>query len=193
MRKILILAGEPATGKTTLMRDFLGSLNEQGAPVHFGKVRALWFRKNQVFVLGIYDEQVFSGTDRLSMNVITDALKFLEHMKTREDMKGASMVFEGDRLVNSRYIQACKDVCPTEIMVLRVSEEEKARRHDERLDKQTPSWLKSRKTKIENLLLQFPEATVRSNENEEQRRANLSWMVKRVFPERFSSQAQNNN
>lgn len=183
MRKILILGGEPATGKTTLMREFIANLQEQGQPVNYGKLKALWFKQRQVFVLGIYDDQLFAGTDRLSMTVITDALKFLTHLNERPDMKNAAVVLEGDRLFNRTFIAACKAVAPTEIMVLKVSEEEKHRRHIQRGDSQTASWLKSRKTKVDNLIAAFSDIVISNNENEAQKNENLFSMLRHILPE----------
>lgn len=191
MRKILILGGEPATGKTTLMREFIARLQEQGQPVNYGKLKALWFKQKQVFVLGIYDDQLFAGTDRLSMTVITDALKFLTHLNERPDMKHAAVVLEGDRLFNRTFIAACKAAAPTEIMALKVSEEEKHRRHVQRGDSQTASWLKSRKTKVDNLIAAFSDIVVSNNENEAQKNENLFSMLMHITPEGIlSEQAQ---
>lgn len=166
MKQIVAVGGEPATGKTSMMRGVISRLGGDSAFKFFqyGLLRGMWNKKEKVLILGIYDEKTFAGTDRLSMAVINDAEKFMrENFKDFED---ASMLFEGDRLFNKRFLDVCKEFAPTAIMVLECSEEIKAARHIKRNDTQSESWLRSRKTKLENLLLLFPEAQRFSNNNE---------------------------
>lgn len=166
MRQIIAIGGEPATGKTSLMRGVIARLGGDNAFkfFQFGLVRGMWNEKEKVLILGIYDEKTFAGTDRLSMAVINDAEKFLEQKFPQFD--DAVMVYEGDRLFNKRYLDFCKAIAPTAIMVLTCTEELKAFRHKKRGDTQTESWLKSRKTKVEKLVAQYPETSVYKNDNE---------------------------
>ena len=66
--QIIGLIGEPAAGKSTVMRDFIARLGRKEV-VKEGLVAYTLYAEDKVMVAGIYDEQVFSGTDRLSKGV----------------------------------------------------------------------------------------------------------------------------
>jgi dephospho-CoA kinase len=167
MKQIVAIGGEPATGKTSLVRDLIFRLGGEGKleKFKFGLLRGHFHRTENLMLLGIYDESTFAGTDRLSMAVINDAIKYLDEIRTRAEFKDAALLFEGDRLFNKRFLDKCKECAPTAVMVLRVSEETKKQRHIDRGDTQSEVWLRSRKTKIENLLAQYPEANFYANED----------------------------
>lgn len=162
MIRLIALGGEPATGKTSLMRAFLGA-RASWKPFQYGLLRGS--RAGNVFVLGLYDpSETFAGTDRLSMAVQPHAVKFLAALKAENF--GAVVVFEGDRLFNSSFISAAKAVCDVRLLLLEVSEDAKKKRHAFRGDSQTESWLKGRKTKLENVLKAAPSVERLPNENE---------------------------
>ena len=63
--KVIGIIGEPAAGKSTVMRNLIADLGS-GAVEKEGLVAYTKFPESKTIVAGIYDEQVFSGTDRLS-------------------------------------------------------------------------------------------------------------------------------
>lgn len=168
--KIIYIAGEPATGKTTLMRAViqqLGGLSPQR--FKYGRVKGTWYPKNGLFILGIYDEKTFAGTDRLSMTVVVDAVKFLEERRKTNE----TWLLEGDRLFNKTFLSAAKAHADLRIFVLTAEEKTKEKRHVLRGDTQSASWLQSRATKIRNLVELFPETRIRPNDDEFRMSENL--------------------
>ncbi len=172
MIKVLGLGGEPASGKTSLFKMLLNCLG-RNEDFKFGLVRGYTFKSTKVIVLGIYNATLFSGTDRLSMAVQTDAMKFITYAAGDPGFEGYSLLFEGDRLFNEKFIRHCLSSCPgSRFMVVKSSAEEKERRHRARGDNQTERWLKSRQTKIANIVDKMTqEIELYNNENSEDQRA----------------------
>lgn len=171
MKHILAIGGEPATGKTSIVRGIISRLGGKEAfeAFQFGLVRGMYQRSENLMILGLYDETVFAGTDRLSMAVIGDALLLIENMKIRSDFKDTTLLFEGDRLFNKKFLDACILNCDTSIVFLNADEDIKIQRHKQRGDTQKEKWLLGRKTKVKNLILAFPQAVIYDNENEVQK------------------------
>ncbi len=166
MIQMIAVGGEPATGKTTLMKYVMTAFGE-GKPFKFGKLRAIQFDDAKVFVFGIYDDGVFSGTDRLSMAVITDAKNFVEAVSKDPKWFGWTILHEGDRLFNKAFLDfSAKALHECHFFVLETSDAEKARRHIVRNDTQTETWLKGRVTKIKNICEGIPGVVKMDNGNE---------------------------
>ncbi len=158
MFQVIAVGGEPATGKTTAMLAILSTLGEL-QPFEFGRVKGYVAHGPKVILLGIYDGKTFAGTDRLSMTVITDARKLLEWLKGngQKKFRGYTVLFEGDRLFNQAFLRDCIAAAEqTRFFVLEVSAEEKERRHKQRGDTQSASWLKGRATKTKGIIDAFP-------------------------------------
>jgi dephospho-CoA kinase len=102
----------------------------------------LYNKKHNIYIIGIYDNSLFSGTDKLSMAVQPD---FIDLVNKTSD---AVFIFEGDRLFNSSLFT--KVNC--EIFVLKVDKEIIKKRHLERNDNQTEKFKKSKETKIKNII-----------------------------------------
>ena len=153
--KLIGVVGEPATGKTTLVRAVLQRLGDDYT--HF-KYRLVYGRQypNGLFVLGIYPEgETFGGTDRLSMAVQPDAIRFLKKVPDH-----AIVLFEGDRLTRGGFLRAAGDgLC---LFVLEASRDEKGRRHQERADTQAATFHRSRATLIERIASDFPAIRLRN-------------------------------
>lgn len=150
MKLIIGIGGEPATGKSTLMRKLLSKLSLSSEVVAYKKIFK-YHTDGFIHVAGIYsdDAHSFSGTDRLAMNVQPEATEFVQN----ED---GILIFEGDRLFNSSFMTACTEACPnTHAFVLRVSQSIINQRHIDRNDTQDQKFLKSRKTKIENIISSY--------------------------------------
>jgi dephospho-CoA kinase len=138
---IIAILGEPATGKTTLMKEIikeLGPLKPSNKPFYHYSAPGL-------VLWGKYDEGTFQGTDKLSMGVQPLAVEFA--MMARHKL----ILFEGDRIGNVSFFKAVAPYHEIKIYLLEVSEEEKARRHIARNDNQSEKFLKAKKTKLKNL------------------------------------------
>lgn len=154
--KVIGIGGEPASGKSTLIQGILRRLEarSKGASFGFGLVRGTYYGKDDVFVLGVYsDQERFGGTDRLSMAVQPDAIKFLVHVLGKYPRP--TILFEGDRLFNASFLKAVTSLgegVRTAFWILKTDREELDRRRHERRDTQTSTFKRSRATKYYNLL-----------------------------------------
>jgi len=154
-KRIIAIGGEPASGKSTLMKYILKQY-EPLKTFKYGLVRGLYNEENNLYFLGIYDNSVFCGTDKLSMAVQPNFLNLVEKIPE------ATFVFEGDRLFN----QSLFDKKDCEIIVLNVTEKTNEERHKKRNDNQTEKFKKSKKTKIKNILSKN-KVTLLNNDTEE--------------------------
>ena len=139
-QRIIAIGGEPASGKSTLMKRIL----KEYLPLKtfsYGLIKGLHSKDPNVYFIGIYDNSVFCGTDKLSMAVQPDFIKLVNNIKE------ATFVFEGDRLFN----QSLFDQKECEIFVLEVSEATLHERHENRQDNQTDKFKRAKRTKIQNI------------------------------------------
>ena len=104
-----------------------------------------------LIVLGVYpDDEVFGGTDKLSMSIAPQVVEFLD---ANEDK---IIIFEGDRLNSKKFFQTVLDKgWNLKIVALDVSQEERERRYAERGSDQDPTWLAGRISKVENVVKEF--------------------------------------
>ena len=70
--RIIAIGGEPASGKTTLMKSILKNFSLK--KFKYGFVRGYY--NDNIYFIGIYNNDVFSGTDKLSMAVQPHFVKF---------------------------------------------------------------------------------------------------------------------
>jgi ABC-type dipeptide/oligopeptide/nickel transport system ATPase component len=151
MNKIIGITGEPGSGKTYSIKTILSN-NQKGEWFTY-KSGLLRFHKNELrktIILGLYDNtSVFDGTDRLSMAVQPDAEKFfLDNF-----LENYLIIFEGDRLFNCKYLCFIESLQNTiaSWFCIDVDSEICQKQRDKRGTKQPDSFIKSRKTKIENI------------------------------------------
>ena len=187
--KLIGIGGEPAAGKTSLMIKLLRhyGATEKPVTVSMDLCRGLYFKKGKAFVLGIYDGQLFQGTDRLSMAVQPDALKFVRSIDgNSEAYDQHAIFFEGDRLFTGSFLKDARDLLGDErsrFYLLEALPEVKAQRHRQRSDQQTSTWLKSRASKYENLKMSCLWLQQRFNNTPEHQAQIFSEML------RFAAQA----
>lgn len=148
---IIGIGGEPATGKSTLMRELLKRFLLPGVAFKAGLVSGTmhWSHNGlSVAVLGRYDEEDrFPGTDRLSMAASPAVIEWLD-----SPGRAKIVLFEGDRLFTRKFIDACgARTEPCRFFMLHTAATELTRRHEERKDTQTAAFLKGRITKYKNL------------------------------------------
>jgi len=152
--KVVGILGEPATGKTTLVR---GVLHQLGDYTDF-KYRLVYGRQypSGLFVLGIYREgEKFGGTDRLSMAVQPDAIRFLKKVPAH-----AVVLFEGDRRTRAGCLRSAGEALS--LFILEASASEKEKRHRQRADSQSATFHRSRATLIQRIAADFPVQRVRN-------------------------------
>lgn len=146
-RKIIMMVGEPAVGKTTIMRAFLEKVKPWVASTATDKLPAIHVEAKRLWILGKYDEgEKFAGTDRLSMSIQPIATKFITETKD-------NVMFEGDRLGNRSFVDhiLSLDDVDFEILHIEASEKTKKQRHVDRADTQDDTFLKGRRTKVSNI------------------------------------------
>lgn len=150
MRKILAVAGQPGTGKTTLFRKFMA--NGEWQLVEPQKlVSSMYNAKTDTFVLGKYiDGEVFAGTDRLSMNAQPSVQEFVRN-------SNSNIIFEGDRLTNGKFYDFLLSLPDTKVkfFVLEAKPATLKQRYADRGSNQSETFLKGRETKIANITSNF--------------------------------------
>lgn len=163
--RIAALIGEPATGKTTIARALIDDLSP-GERFKRGLIVGSRHALDKVIVLGNYSDpnHKFSGTDRMSMACQPEVELFLA--QTRENAPHWSIFFEGDRLGNISFLRRCESIAETQIYFLETDYFLKKERHEKRGDNQTEKFLRSRQTKVANIVKEFPSAIKLINENE---------------------------
>lgn len=145
--KALAIGGEPATGKTTLIKQIFKDFTFQNFT--FGLVKGHYVKNYNLIIMGIYDGKgTFQGTDRLSMAVNSDFVKFI-------NLNKFNILFEGDRLFSLNNLILITKLYTSKIIVLEQDEKVLKNRHIERNDTQSDIFLKGRKTKISNIKQQL--------------------------------------
>lgn len=164
MIKVIGWGGEPATGKSTIMKRLMATYPNAPVPMKFQKVKYLEYAFTGPIILGRYDEgEAFGGTDRLPMNVQPDAEVFLVMHKD----SSSTLLFEGDRLFNAKFIRFIKNLgVPCHFFAVISREDVIAQRHAER-DQQNATWLAGRKTKVKNLIDEFDLQMVFNNSEQD--------------------------
>ena len=147
-KQLHIIGGLPVSGKTTLMRSIREILGE---PItkQFNLLRYEEYPNH--IILGIYNGEMFDGTDKLSMAVMEDAISFLKDNKKK-------VLVEGDRLFSKKFLNgAIKLGYDVKISICKVdSFQEILNRYKKRGQMQSMSFIKGRQTKIENITGEFP-------------------------------------
>tara|TARA_R110002153_G_scaffold226065_2_gene378689 strand:- start:39 stop:551 length:513 start_codon:yes stop_codon:yes gene_type:complete len=155
MAEIIAIGGVPASGKSTLMKKVIKEYKLLKT-FKYGLIRGLYDKEKNLYFIGIYDDSVFCGTDKLSMAVQPHFFKLIDKLPD------ARFVFEGDRLFN----QSLFDKYDCEIVVLNANEETIEQRHKQRSDNQTDRFKRAKQTKINNILNKN-EVTVLDNNTEQ--------------------------
>lgn len=166
--KIISIGGEPGSGKSTLMNRILDNYSWK---LVYNEVKLVPYLTNTsgVYILGKYFEegQTFSGTDRMSMAVQPEAIKFLSTLD-----KDSVVLFEGDRLFTSSFLEHCVENYDCEIIYLETDKSIREERYKERGSDQNKTWLQGRVTKISNILsninLMFNVVRFKNNNLEDQ-------------------------
>ena len=144
---ITLIGGEPCSGKSTLVKKII---KKEKINNYFEYNKILKGYKNERFiVLGLYENNDFPGTDRLSMAVQPVLIKFLESLGSEFNKH---IIFEGDRLFKTSMISYLNNYSRNfRLIILHCSDKAKKERHFVRKDNQTKSWLRSKKTTVDNV------------------------------------------
>jgi hypothetical protein len=154
--RLLAIGGAPASGKTTLVTQLVKMC---GAMDKIRKMKTLVFhmatiqrgphKGDLLYFLGRYDAEAgeFGGTDRLSMAVITDALRFLNSLTPQ-----CTVVFEGDRLFNDAFLGGLRTEDRLVLVLWPTPSVLAARRTARGSSNQSETFLKGRDTKYMNLI-----------------------------------------
>lgn len=170
--KICLIGGVPAVGKSTLVRKFFNHyLSWQD--FKYKKLYGHYNSEINLLILGIYNQNVFSGTDRLSMAVQPDFNAFLQKNNKY------NILFEGDRLFNNKTLQNIPTKYEQHIIILQSKFTEQ--RHKERNDNQTEKFLKGRETKIKNLKQNIKNFILLDNDNENDMKKNFEYIISKMI------------
>jgi len=144
--KVIAIGGEPGAGKSTLMKKILEKNNWLKVYDEVKLVPYMQYDTN--YILGKYDDgETFSGTDRMSMAVQPEAVKFLASLPA-----DSVVLFEGDRLFTASFLEHCVDNYDTDILYLETDKTIREERYKERGSNQNETWLRGRESKIANIL-----------------------------------------
>jgi len=173
--KILAVAGVPASGKTTIMREFLKRTGNWQKRKLKQSLDALYNRKLDCFILGSYEEnETFAGTDRLSMSIQPQTVEFVKETKSK-------VIYEGDRLFNASFLEVCRaEKIGFKIFEISATDATLKQRHKLRKDKQSKTFLESRATKVRNVCRSpsfFRDVVGFENENDTDMEEIISEMV----------------
>lgn len=143
--KVVLVAGEPATGKSTLATSVIKSLG-LGVPFKDGLV--VGTKHGFTYVLGVYGAgEGFWGTDRLSMALMPQLKQWLGQREPYE-----AVFMEGDRVTSKDFIDHLRTLGDLTVIVLTASDFILEKRQKARGNKQSPTFLKGRRTKINKIV-----------------------------------------
>ena len=178
MRKLIAIGGLPASGKTTIMKEFMkGKELERKTPKDL--VVTMYDKKYDLHIVGDYSDpdEPFPGLDRLSMAVQPKAIEFLNETNS-------NILFEGDRLFTASFLEAASELVDKNMLDLRIVMINAdplivEQRHKDRKDSQSEQFIKGRATKYENIrssLVLMPYIQEVSNNNENDLKAIVNWL-----------------
>lgn len=176
--KIIAIGGEPGSGKTSLIKEILACKPWKKLYNEFKLVPYLQYEN--CYLLGKYDDgETFSGTDRMSMAVQPEAIKFLSSLPP-----SAIVLYEGDRLFNVSFIEHCMNNYDCEIVYLETDRNIREERYKERGSDQNKTWLQGRETKISNILgnmsIMFNTIKFKNNNKEDQKKI-IDYLKNKIY------------
>lgn len=146
-RKLIVIAGMPGCGKSTLMVKSLEAGNFEACKP-YELISAEFSEEENLFVLGVYETGIaFPGSDKLSMAVQPKAIEFANSTKS-------NILVEGDRLSTVSFFEAIleNDDIEFEVIYLYTDKKTLESRYKERGSDQSQQFLNGRATKYSNIL-----------------------------------------
>lgn len=157
--KIIGIIGEPAAGKSTIMRNLITTLSS--GSVHKEKLVAYTiYPEDKIIIAGIYDEQVFSGTDRLSKGCGPSYREWLATKNANPEWNSWSFYWEGERFSNSKFFDFFRDECSDATIYYLTADDVTLNERNANRSNQNPTWRKGMKTRMENLKKNYPVTVV---------------------------------
>lgn len=176
-RQAIGIFGEPAIGKTTLMRELIKGIGEtqQGK---IGVMDYVWSQTHRVMVVGSYKGHPYDGTDRLSIAIYPQAAELLALANKHMDVR--VLIWEGDRMARRRWLDAVEDAgYSLRLLHLIASKEVTDQRRNKRGSTQNEQWVNGRRKLCSNLAI-AEQAHTYCMDTEERRRTLveviLGWM-----------------
>jgi hypothetical protein len=164
MFHLILVVGEPCSGKTTFMRRFLPTLKDLYLPMRYKEVWGNWYdaETGLALVFGVNKPGVWGGTDTLARHTHP---QFMEYAATlvqqprtvvgiAEGNLWANNRFVADALATGVHVSKLALLVPPEVLAAR-----QAARSTITGKVQNPVWLRGRHTHIERFIHAAPEAT----------------------------------
>jgi ABC-type dipeptide/oligopeptide/nickel transport system ATPase component len=148
--KIVGLIGEPASGKSTVFRKLIATLGGYSIQKQ-GLVTYTLYHDDKVIIAGIYDEQVFSGTDRLSKGCGPAYREWITQKNEGPDWDSWTFYWEGERFSNSKFFDFFRDECSDVTIYYLMADEATLNERNANRSNQNPSWRKGMATRMRNL------------------------------------------
>jgi hypothetical protein len=149
LTKCIAIGGQPAVGKTTLVKQFFINFSPWKA-FKYKKLYGHYNEELNLVILGKYSaSELFSGTDKLSMSVQPDFEEFIMKYKSKDTPPKYNVLFEGDRLFNKKSIDLVHSVMWLDVFIVESVNTNK--RHIDRNDTQSEKFIKGRVTKTNNI------------------------------------------
>ena len=169
--KVIYIAGVPASGKSTLLKALRERLFVGYTTFKYKSLRGIVSSDGRYKMLGVFDGSITEGTDRLSMSVINDAI---EYINTEKEKPQKCIIFaEGDRLFNYRFLASVG----AHLLLIDADEQILAQRHKSRCDGQNATFLKSRRSKVENFAKKYGVNRIMNNTLQDQQRI-INYLLK---------------
>ena len=155
------IGGLPATGKSALVKSLVNRLGGwvEFKPFQLGVVRGYYATEFGLLLIGLYGQETFPGTDRLSMAVQAPAIDLIREAASNPALRICRVLFEGDRLFTPSFVTAIREDSRISLrmLVLTASQEVLEQRRRQRLSVQSASWIAGRATKLRRLTESFPD------------------------------------
>lgn len=158
--QIIGLIGEPAAGKSTVMRNFLKTLRGEGTVTKEGLVVYTTFAESKVIVAGIYDDAVFSGTDRTAKSCGPKFRDWLAAKVSDPEYADWRFYWEGERFSNSKFFDFFLTLPVQPVTYYLEADEATLNERNANRSNQNPTWRKGMATRMRNLREGYPVTVV---------------------------------
>ena len=151
MNNVILICGEPGSGKTTLMWNIIEQRKEWINVEPVKLLNAMYNKTDDLYILGKYEKgEVFAGTDRLSMAVQPVAVEFIQNSTS-------DFLIEGYRLFNRKFIDSVMKMPGKKLSIVHLDVDQNTlkARYKERGTNQNEEFLRSRATKVSNITNAF--------------------------------------
>ena len=159
--RVVGIGGLPASGKSTLVKAVVNALGgwEQFRRVNADPIRGYMMDESGLLIIGLYGQETYCGTDRLSMNLQAPTLSLLSDAAGNPALGIRRVLFEGDRLFTESFVWGIQEDSRISLhmMILETGPKVLARRRRKRLSFQNEGWIAGRETKLKRLAARFPD------------------------------------